>query len=176
MLQDLATALTIKGEDPSHEVAIAALHAEAFGPGRFARAAERVREEGGHDPALSFVALQAYELLGSVRMTPVVVGTPMSLARGHLLGPLAVLPRVKHQGIGRALINRAIIAAERRGSRFTLLVGDRPYYERHGFVPVEGPVMPGPVDPERVLVRWSGEPECLYGPVRHAARETFRRG
>ena len=155
--------VTITGETPADEPAILALHEDAFGPGRFARAAERVREAGRHDPALSFVACRNGELLGSVRMTPIEV----SSVPGHLLGPLAVKPFAKTRGIGGALIARAHAAAHEAGSAFVLLVGDRPYYERHGFEPVRGPMMPGPVDPARLLVRWTGAHRPLSGPVRH---------
>lgn len=160
--------------------AILALHEAAFGPGRFARAAERVREMGarhtdpeengtgeGHDRGLSFTAMRAGALIGSVRMTPIAIGG----VRGYLLGPLAVRPADKHRGHGGALIARAHRAAGQRGSRYTLLVGDRPYYARHGFAAVHGPIMPGPVDPQRLLVRWNGEPTTLAGLVRHAGWE-----
>ena len=154
----------IAGETPEDADAILALHEEAFGPGRFARAAERVRESTAHDPALSFVATRHGELLGSVRLTPVEVGGE----RGHLLGPLAVRPFAKTKGIGGALLERACGAAGAAGSRFVVLVGDAPYYGRHGFERVEGPVMPGPVDPARLLVRWTGGRIALSGPVRGA--------
>ena len=45
-----------RGEIPDDDPAITAIHEEAFGPGRFARAAFRLREAGGHDPTLSMVA------------------------------------------------------------------------------------------------------------------------
>ena len=41
--------LTIRAEHPSDHAAIERLHERAFGPGRFARTAFRLRESGGHD-------------------------------------------------------------------------------------------------------------------------------
>ena len=159
----------IAGETPADDAAIASLHEEAFGPGRFARAAERVREGGPHDPALSFVARNDEgDLVGSVRMTPIVVGDGGG-GTGCLLGPLAVRPNAKRNGVGGALIERACEAAREQGHRFVLLVGDEPYYGRHGFARARGPVMPGPVDPARLLVRWLEAPSELTGQVRHAA-------
>ena len=169
----------IAPERASDVPAIVALHEAAFGPGRFTRAAERVREEGqrlgmgeGYDPALSFVARCDSALVGSVRMTPVVIGGkhhhPGGHLLGHLLGPLAVAPTHKHHGIGAALIAAAHEAAGEGGSLYTLLVGDAPYYCRHGFATVRGPAMPGPVDPARLLVRWQGKAMELAGVVRHA--------
>ena len=43
-------------EAPAHDAEIEAINAEAFGPGRFARAAYKIREGGPHERALSFVA------------------------------------------------------------------------------------------------------------------------
>lgn len=132
--------------------AIEALHESAFGPGRFARAAFRLREQGPHDPALSFVALSPQgAMLGSVRMTQ--VATSQSGHRGHLLGPLAVDPAYKSRGIGKALVRRAAGAACRTHARFVLLVGDAPYYAPLGFAPVPAGrlFLPGPVEPNRLL-------------------------
>ena len=153
---------TIAGETPADDAAILALNEETFGPGRFARAAERVREGAPHDRALSFVARENGAIVGTVRLTWIEIGSQ----RGCLLGPLAVRGHAKRHGIGGALIERSCGAAFAAGARFVLLVGDRPYYERHGFEPVRGPVMPGPVDPVRLLVRWGEGPLALSGPVR----------
>jgi predicted N-acetyltransferase YhbS len=44
-------------EEPAHDPEIELINEEAFGPGRFARAAYKIREGGPHERALSFVAL-----------------------------------------------------------------------------------------------------------------------
>ena len=48
---------------------------------------------------------------------------------------------------------KSLDAARKAGHRLVLLVGDAPYYERLGFraVPQGQLIMPGPVDPERLL-------------------------
>lgn len=162
----LPAGIALRVESPSDAPEIEALNAAAFGPGRHARAAARLRERGPHDTALSFVAREeSGALVGSVRLTPIAVGG----VRGHLLGPLAVTPRLKSLGLGRALIERCCAAAREAGEGdFVLLVGDAPYYGRHGFARVDGPAMPGPVDPARLLVRWHEAALPLAGPVRHA--------
>ena len=160
--------VVIDVESPRDDAAIEALNAAAFGPGRHARAAARLRERGPHDRALSFTARRGGDLVGSVRLTPVVVGGVLGGVSGHLLGPLAVVPALKSLGIGRALIERSCGAAAGTGGAFVLLVGDAPYYGRNGFAVVRGPLMPGPVDPARLLARWHHEPLPLAGPVRHA--------
>jgi len=168
------TAFTIVPETGAHDPAIEDLHAEAFGPGRYARAAFRVREQGPHDRALSFVAENHGELLGSVRMTW--IETAGTGAKGLLLGPLAVRDGLKGKGIGKALLRRAVDTAREAGAAYILLVGDKPYYWPFGFetLPHGRVQMPGPVDPARFLVcalqpevmetlggmvRWRGESE-----------------
>lgn len=137
-------------EDASHDGVIELINAEAFGPGRHARAAARIREQGPHDRSLSFVCTDDGEIIASVRMTPVLAGD----VKGHLLGPLAVRPSHKNRGIGRELVRIAIEAARRKGSEAVILVGDPPYYGPLGFEKVAYNALefPGPVDPARVLV------------------------
>ena len=137
-------------EDASHDAAIEIINEEAFGPGRFTRAAARIREQGPHDLSLSFICADDGETIASVRMTPVTAGG----VKGHLLGPLAVRPSHKSRGIGRELVRIAVEAAKRKGSEAIILVGDPPYYCQLGFerVALNALAFPGPVDPARVLV------------------------
>lgn len=137
-------------EDASHDAIIDLINEEAFGPGRFTRAAARIREQGPHDRALSFVCTDKGEVIGSVRMTPVLAGQ----VKGHLLGPLAVRPSHKNLGIGQKLCRIAIDAARAAASEGVVLVGDPPYYQKIGFerVALRALDFPGPVDPHRVLV------------------------
>ncbi|ENN87948.1 hypothetical protein RHSP_49728 [Rhizobium freirei PRF 81] len=137
-------------EDASHDAVIELINEEAFGPGRFTRAAARIREQGPHDRSLSFICADDGETIASVRMTPVLAG----MVKGHLLGPLAVRPSHKNRGIGRELVRIAVEAAKRSGSEAVILVGDPPYYCPLGFetVAYNALAFPGPVDPNRVLV------------------------
>jgi predicted N-acetyltransferase YhbS len=141
--------LVIRPEQPSDAEPVERLHERAFGPGRFARTAFRLREGAPHLLDLSFTALVGTLLVGSVRLTPVLAGE----GRALVLGPLTVDPAFENRGIGAALIGRALEAARTAGHRLVLLVGDEPYYARFGFkrVPEGQLVMPGPVDPARFL-------------------------
>ena len=86
--------LRFVAEMPNHASVIDRICAEAFGPGRFVRAAERVREAAPHDPRLSLVAILNDEVVGSVRQTRCAIGiTPVVM-----LGPLAVRPAFKRRG------------------------------------------------------------------------------
>lgn len=139
---------TFINEDISHAIAIENINAEAFGPGRHARAAARIREQGPHDKSLSFVCLDGSDIVGSVRMTPVWIG---ELA-GYLLGPLAVRPSHKKKGIGNKLIQLAVNSVK---GEVTILVGDLAYYGSSGFSVVENQRVefPGPVDKSRILAK-----------------------
>lgn len=147
---DLLAAIVFRPEQPADAAIVEALHEDVFGPGRFARTAFRLREGKPHDPDLSLVAVLGGMIAGSVRLTPIAIGDTPAL----LLGPLAVRPELKSQGVGKALMRRSMEAARLRGHRLVLLVGDLPYYWPFGFRVVKpGTVeMPGPVDPARLLI------------------------
>ncbi|WP_416358306.1 GNAT family N-acetyltransferase [Aureimonas phyllosphaerae] len=136
-------------EQAEHADTIEDIAAEAFGPGRFTRAAERVRERSPHDPALSLVAILGSEIVGSVRQSRVSIGgVPVVM-----LGPLTVRPRFKKRGIGRTLLAMAAETAGLAGERAIFLVGDRAYYMPLGYrpLPIGSVTMPGPVDEARIL-------------------------
>jgi len=142
--------LVLRHEVPSDHPAIDRLHERAFGPGRFARTAYRLREGVAHEASLSFTALVGTLIVGSIRLTRIRIGAEPGL----LLGPVTVDPAFTSRGIGLSLVNRSLEAARAEGHRLVVLVGDAPFYVRAGFVPVpHGRLsMPGPVDPGRLLV------------------------
>jgi predicted N-acetyltransferase YhbS len=141
--------IAIQGETPTHQLAIADLHALVFGPGRFARTAYRVRGRDGHDVDLSFVAAIDGRVVGAIWQTRALVGGTKAV----LLGPLCVRPELNGKGFGTALLAAAIRAARSTEAAAIILVGDEPYYARVGFARVpHGRIgWPGPVDPARVL-------------------------
>jgi predicted N-acetyltransferase YhbS len=126
------------------------LSAQAFGPGRFARSAYRVREGIPPVEALCLCGRVNGKLIGGIRFTAIRVGEEEGAA---LLGPLVVDPAEKGKGFGRALVEEGLARAKARGFALVILVGDMPYYARFGFKPVPPGqiVLPGPVDPERLL-------------------------
>ncbi len=136
---------------PLDSAEIAALHARAMGPGRFARTAYRVREGAGDEfSPFCRVCLIGGQIAAAVRFTPVRIG---GKAGALLLGPLAVDPAFANQGHGRGLVAQALEVARSAGIALVILVGDEPYYGRLGFrrVPWGQVTLPGPVDPNRLL-------------------------
>ncbi len=134
---------------PADEPLVDKLDERAFGPGRFARTAYRLREGVAPDASLSFVARVGTLLVGAIRMTQILIDSTPAL----LLGPLTVEPAFRSQGVGEALMKHALDAAREAHHDLVLLVGDEDYYARVGFqrVPHGKVVMPGPVDPDRLL-------------------------
>ena len=127
------------------------LQAIAFGPGRFARTAFRVRERFPIDPSLSLIAEVDGTACGSVWMTPISVDG----MKGYLLGPLATHPNFRKRGAGKLLAREVSKLALARGEgHFVLLVGDQDYYCPLGWeITTPGNIQfPGPVDPSRVLL------------------------
>jgi len=158
--------LTILPETQDDAVAIERLHERTFGPGRYAKTAYRLREQAAQRRELSFTARIGTLLVGSVRLSPVRIGESKAL----LLGPLTVEPAFRERGVGQALIARALKQASAKGHRLVILVGDEPYYGKCGFrrIPPGRAIMPGPVDPARLLVAElvDGAFAGVSGPVR----------
>ena len=164
----MAPTWQIRLEAPQDAERVEALNAEGFGPGRFAKSAYRLREGVHPVAALSFVAVENEVLRGSVRFWPVRVGGHEEL----LLGPLAVQSDQRGRGIGIALMQAGIEAAQKGPWRAILLVGDEPYYTKVGFsrLPPGRVKFPGPVDQNRILglSLKAGELLTVSGQVRRA--------
>ena len=72
-------------EQPGDAAAIDKLHERAFGPGRFARTAFRLREGVTPRMDLSFVARIGSMVVGSNRLTEIHIGDHPALLRRGLL-------------------------------------------------------------------------------------------
>jgi predicted N-acetyltransferase YhbS len=161
-------AFSLKLERAEDGLAVEALIDRAFGPGRFAKAAERLREGRAPLLDLSHVAWQGEAVVGCCRMWSLMIGE----TRAVLLGPFAVEPEWRSLGLGAALIQAACAAAEVEGHGLIFLVGDAPYFEQLGFAvaPPGRLTMPGPTDPRRMMIRAlkPGAADRLAGPIRPA--------
>jgi predicted N-acetyltransferase YhbS len=153
-------------ERPQDAAEAAALIDRAFGPGRFTKSSERVREFATYRPDLSFCAWRDGRLIGVVHQHIVRVGERTLV----FLGPLAVDAAERKHGAGHGLVEHAIAAAQAAGYEAILLVGDAGFFQRCGFdaAPAARVVMPGPVDQARVLLRAlkPGGADGVEGPVR----------
>ena len=144
-------AYSISLDAPEHAAAVEALYDDVFGPGRFAKTAERLREGNTKIADASLVAIDSEGLTGVVRVWPVTVG---ETGRAAFLGPIAVAERRRGNGVAFKLMERAIGVCREQGYAAVILVGDLDYYDRFGFKSAEGRFqLPGPVDQKRVLIR-----------------------
>ena len=152
-------------ERASDAAQVEALIDRAFGPGRFVKTAERLREGRAPLRPLSFTCRVGGELVGCVRQWSISIGGRPAI----FLGPFAVEGPWRSRGLGRALIRKACEAAQAAGHGAILLVGDAPYFEPLDFQVVERGriIMPGPVDPRRLLLRalTPNGAKDLRGPV-----------
>ena len=142
--------ITIRQEKPTDAGARERLLDAAYGPVRFTKPSQQLREGQAPAAGLSFVAGEDGRVVGTVRLWPVAAGAGR---QALLLGPLAVDPAYRNRGIGSALMRRALSDARRRRHRAVLLVGDAPYYGRFGFSAEKtgGLWLPGPYEAHRLL-------------------------
>jgi predicted N-acetyltransferase YhbS len=142
--------LKLVAEMPEHAEAIEGVLDRAFGPGRFAKTSERVRERGAAaEPQLSRVALNDDGAVAGVcRIWSARAGAPV-----YFLGPLAVDPEAQAAGLGVALVKACVEACRMRGGNAIVTVGAERFFRPAGFstVPRDRLVLPGPTDPARLL-------------------------
>ncbi|MEM8664686.1 MAG: N-acetyltransferase [Pseudomonadota bacterium] len=138
--------VSLRPEQPQDFQLVDRLYEAAFGPGRHARTAWRLRGGARHDPRVSFVAERRGLLVGAIRQSQVTVGG----APAFLLGPLAVAETAAKKGIGSALMHHSIAAARTTGAHAIVLIGDAPYYRPFGFCEVTV-TLPLPWEPHRLL-------------------------
>ncbi|MGE3141837.1 MAG: GNAT family N-acetyltransferase [Hyphomonadaceae bacterium] len=142
---------TLQAEEPAHAAGIEEVLNRAFGPGRFAKTSERVRERGARPrPSLSRVAVREDgSVAGVCRIFSVEAGGASLL----FLGPLAVDPVAQHVGLGADLVRACLAAGRAAAENGVVCVGAAAFFEPLGFsiVPQGQLTMPGPVDPQRFL-------------------------
>jgi predicted N-acetyltransferase YhbS len=156
------TALAITPELPCDRAAVEALVLAAFGPGRYAKTAERIREHARM--TLGLVARDGDRIVGSVHLWAIKVGEISAV----FLGPITVDATCRKGGLGGDLVAACVEAAKQEAVGGVLLVGDPPYFERFGFLPAPDAVLPGPVDRRRVMWLPITAP-VPTGPVRPVA-------
>jgi len=152
-------------DDPRFDASLGHLLDAAFGPGRFAKVSERVREFAVLDRALSRLALIDGEVAGCCRIYRINVGATPAL----FLGPLAVAPNAQGAGLGQDLVGASLNASETSGCGGVIVVGQPWMFAPFGFseVPRDRVIMPGPVENRRFQWRAlaAGGLENLAGRV-----------
>ncbi|MBX9745291.1 MAG: N-acetyltransferase [Hyphomonadaceae bacterium] len=164
-------AATLTAEKPEHAAQIERVLDRAFGPGRYAKTSERVRERGArHEPSLSRVAVDDDgNAVGVCRIYAAEAGAPL-----FFLGPLAVDPDAQLAGLGLSMVQACVAACRSAGGGAIVLVGAERFFRPAGFsvVPKDRVSLPGPTDSARLL--WMalrpGGLDKLHGPITAPAR------
>ena len=140
--------VTVRKERPAEAATRDALLDLAYGPARFTKTSQRLREGRGSELAL--VAAESRRIVGTVQLWEVSAGRERPAL---LLGPLAVAPDRRKRGIGSTLMHYALREAARRRYGAVLLVGDAAYYSRFGFSSEKTNALwlPGPYERHRLL-------------------------
>ncbi|MFD1610806.1 GNAT family N-acetyltransferase [Sphingomonas tabacisoli] len=135
--------------------AVEALLDAAFGADRRGRTAYRLREGASAIPALSFAAWEGERLVGTLQSWPVALRAAQGVDQVVMVGPVAVAPDVQNAGIGKALMQALLAAADAAGAGALMMIGDPEYYERFGFTaaPAAGWRIDGPYEQRRLLAR-----------------------
>lgn len=151
MPRDASPDPVLRPEAPGDARAFEALFDSAFGPGRLAKTAERVRERTAAAPELSVGLWEGERLVGAARQHRLRLGE----SEGAFLGPFAVADDRRGLGYGPRLIEAACQRARENGLHFVLLVGPQAYFTPLGFTPAPpGAIrLGGPIDPARLLIR-----------------------
>ncbi|MCH9752142.1 MAG: N-acetyltransferase [Alphaproteobacteria bacterium] len=150
-----------------HAEAIEALYDRTFGPGHFAKTAERLREGNQSRPDLTRVAVSDGAVIGVCRIWPIVVGETRVPA--VFVGPVAVDPGFQGQRLGLSVTGEALEASTKAGCRAAVIIGSPIYFGELGFTLVAPDRFnfPGPQDMSRVMVRdLSGSADDLSGAIR----------
>lgn len=159
--------MIIRPREPADSDEVEALVARCFPPERRRRTAALLRDRSAPLAGLAFVAVDGARILGAVACHPVTWESPANVRRDLvLLGPLVSDPDRRGEGIGLALMARVVGALDRLGLD-SMLIGDAPYYARFGYAAeaTAGWDLPGPVEPERLLLR-ARDPAAWRGPAR----------
>jgi putative acetyltransferase len=125
-------ALVVRRERPEDLREISEVVAAAFRDPSVADFTESIRASAGYVPELTFVAEADGEIVGFTMLSHIeIAGLQRRLV---ILTPMAVRPDRQRQGVGTAVVQAAVTAADERGEPLVLVEGIPAYYPRFGFV------------------------------------------
>ena len=149
----------IRRERHEDEAEIARVIDAAFGDRETSAFAARIRASPGYVPELAFVVEDEGEVVAHTMLSRVrLAGPDVDVL---ILTPMSVRPDRQRQGIGSALVESALAAADELGEPVVLVEGVPSYYPRFGFVPASelGFEPPDPRIPEPA---WMVRPLSAY--------------
>jgi len=133
--------LLVRPHEPDDYEAIRRIYAESFSRPESGKSVplevglfEALWEAGDVIDELSFTALADGAAVGHVTASRATVAANAVVA----VGPIGVLPEHQGVGIGSALMDAHLAAADANGVPLIVLLGSPQYYSRFGFRPAEG--------------------------------------
>lgn len=125
--------IVIRPESPADISAIQDVESKAFGRYAEADLVDALRSRGA--VTLSLVALESDEVVGHVLFSPVTILGEGGTFSAVGLGPVAVLPKFQHRGIGSRLIQAGLDECRHGGHDAVVVLGSTVYYRRFSFRP-----------------------------------------
>ena len=159
--------VTIRPEGSGDAVAIHELTKAAFAgtphsDGSEPHIVDALRRDG--DLALSLVGEDGAAIVGHIAASPVAISDGSTRLFG--LGPVSVSPERQGEGIGSALVRRAVADLRSGGARGLVVLGDPAFYARFGFEHDPALRYPGP--PPKYFQFLLLEGQAPRGEVRYA--------
>jgi putative acetyltransferase len=148
----------VRTESPDDRSAVREVVVEAFGGAQESELIEDLRRNGSL--AVSLVAEIDGRVCGHVALSHL-----KSPSRTLALAPLAVANTSRRQGVGAALIRRAIDIAKLEGSEMILVLGDPAYYRRFGFTAEAAAPFPSPYAGAHFMALKLADVEIAAAPV-----------
>ncbi len=134
MTADAPAGLVIRAETPADQGEVRTVHDLAFGDGeRVPRLVDALRAANAALPPLAFVATLGDRIAGHVMLSACRLDALPRLVDVYSLSPLGVLPQYQGHGIGTALVEHALAAADQQGVPLVFLEGSPQYYGKRGF-------------------------------------------
>jgi putative acetyltransferase len=131
MLHD--SQMLIRAERPEDVDAVRDVHRHAFDREPVVRLVDTLRSTPAALGPVSLVATVDDQVVGHVLLSASRLDTPRRLVDVLVLSPLGVRPEHQRHGIGTALVERALTAAEAIGAPLLFLEGSPLYYGPRGF-------------------------------------------
>jgi putative acetyltransferase len=129
MVETLIRAETDSDADGIREVNVAAFRNHPISRQTEHLIVDALRDSGALE--VSLVAIRDGQVVGHIAFSKAEVGD--SGTGWLLLGPVAVLPGLQHEGVGSALVESGLGELRVRGANGCVLVGDPGFYGRFGF-------------------------------------------
>ena len=127
--------ITVRAETADDIRAIDVVNLSAFEGDTEAQLVGAVRGSPGFVPELSLVAEFNGRIVGHVLLSKVRYRHAEGEQDILALAPMSVVPSQSHRGIGKALLDAALLGARNLGFTAVVVVGQPEYYARFGFMP-----------------------------------------